>query len=179
MKIRCSLLSRLREVILFAVIGVMNTAVDFLVLNLLILLTHHDQGLWLLPLDAIAFLAGLINSYVLNGRFTFRNSGSGDYWRFVRFIAVNGVGLVINSLIVWSLSPLLGAILPSLVAMNASKVLATGFSLCWNYFAMKYWIFRGEKPVEAVPYVFPDSDENAILPVEIPPGAESEIKSAV
>jgi putative flippase GtrA len=179
MKIRRSLLSRLREVILFAAIGVLNTAVDFAVLNLLILLTHHDQGLWLLPLDAIAFLAGLINSYVLNGRFTFRNSGSGDPWRFIRFVAVNGVGLIINSLIVWALSPLLGVIISPLLAMNVSKVVATLFSLCWNYFAMKYWIFRREKTVEVVPYVFPDDDENGILPVGDPSGIESEIKSAV
>jgi putative flippase GtrA len=179
MKIRNSLWTSLYEVIFFVGIGVMNTAVDFLVLNLLILLTHHDRGLWLIPIDAVAFLAGMINSYALNGRFTFRNSGSGGFWRFVRFVAVNGVGLVINSLVVWAVSPLLSGILSPLVATNASKILATLFSLCWNYFAMKYWIFRRAKSVEAVFYALSDGDENVNLPVETRPGMESEIKSAV
>ena len=178
MKFLRSLWTSLREVIFFAAIGVMNTAIDFLVLNLLILLTHHDRGLWLLPLDGLAFLAGLINSYVLNGRFTFRNSGSGGSWRFVRFVAVNVVGLVINSLVVWALSPLLSGIVSQLLATNMSKVLATGFSLCWNYFAMKYWIFRRAKPVEAVPYVLA-GDEDLNLPVGTHSGMEREIKSAI
>jgi putative flippase GtrA len=179
MKNRSSLRNSLYEVIFFVGIGVMNTAVDFLVLNLLILLTHLDHGLWLIPIDAIAFIAGMINSYILNGRFTFRNSGSGSFWRFVRFAAVNGVGLVINSLVVWAVSPLLSGILSPLVATNASKVLATLFSLSWNYFAMKYWIFRRKETVETEPDAFSDDDENVDLLVGTRPGMESEIKSAV
>jgi hypothetical protein len=53
--------------------------------------------------------------------------------------------------------------------MNVSKVVATVFALCWNYFAMKYWIFRKEKTVEVVPYTLSDDDESSILPVD-PPG---------
>jgi len=166
--------------IFFAAIGVMNTAVDFLVLNLLILLTHHDQGLWLLPFDGVAFLAGVLNSYVLNGRFTFRHSGSGGSYRFLRFVAVNGVGLVMNSLVVWALSPLLGAIISPFGAMNVSKALATLVSLCWNYFAMKHWIFRSEQTVKTVPCVLPPEDNaNSVVPVGASLGMEREMESAV
>lgn len=179
MKTRTSLWSSLREVVLFAGIGVMNTAIDFLVLNLLILLTHHDQGWWLLPFDGIAFLAGLINSYILNGRLTFRNSGPGNAWRFLRFIGVNAVGLLVNTLVVWGLSPVLGAVVSPVLATNMSKVVATFFSLVWNYFAMKYWIFRKQKPVEVVASPLFDGDENIALPVGARPGTESEIQSAV
>jgi putative flippase GtrA len=136
--------ARVREVILFVGVGVLNTAVDFAVLNLLIRFTHHEDGWWLLAFNGLSFLAAVINSYVLNGRFTFRNNGPGDPWRFTRFVVVNAGGLVINSVTVWSMSPLVGHVLPIIAAINVSKALATAFSLCWNYFAIKRWIFRTE-----------------------------------
>ncbi len=138
--------TRFREIILFVSVGILNTVVDFIVLNLLIMLTHHDNGWWLLIFNGFSFLAAVVNSYILNGRLTFRNSGPSDSWRFVRFVAVNAVGLVINSVMVWSMSPLVGRILPILVAINVSKGLATLLSLCWNYFAIKRWIFPVETP---------------------------------
>jgi putative flippase GtrA len=149
--------TRIREVVLFASVGITNTVLDFLVLNTLILLTHHEEGLWLLPFDSLSFLVAVINSYVLNARFTFRNSGSGNTRRFLRFITVNAVGLVVNSLTVWILSPLLGGPvgLPQIAAVNVSKVSATGISLCWNYFAIRHWIFRREKPIGTVAGVRP------------------------
>ena len=139
---------RLREVVLFVSVGVLNTAVDFAVLNFLIILTHRDQGGWLLVFNGLSFLAAVLNSYALNGRFTFRSSGPADSWRFLRFVLVNAVGLIINSVTVLALSPLLGGLVSTLAAINVSKALATVFSLCWNYFAIKRWIFRTEIPTK-------------------------------
>lgn len=160
MNTRTSSMARLREVVLFVIVGISNTLVDFLVLNLLILLTHQNGELWLLPFNSMAFLAAVINSYILNGRFTFQaNASGGDRWRFLRFVVVNAVGLVVNTLIVSFLSSPLNAILPRIVAINTSKFLATGVSLCWNYFAIKRWIFRKEQPI-----VGSDEDPNSIVP---------------
>ena len=160
MNMRLPSMTRLREIILFVIVGISNTGVDFLVLNLLILLTHHDGEWWLLPFNGLAFLAAVINSYILNGRFTFRaHAVEGDRWRFLRFVAVNAVGLIVNTLIVSFLSSPLGAVLPRIVAINASKTLATAVSLCWNYFAIKRWIFRDKQPV-----VSSDEDANRIVP---------------
>ena len=161
---------RLREVILFVGVGVLNTVVDFIVLNLLIALTRHDSGWWLLIFNGCSFLAAVINSYVLNGRFTFRNSGPSDSWRFIRFVAVNAVGLIINSVIVWSMSPLVGRLLPILVAINVSKGLATLLSLCWNYFAIKRWIFLTETPN------LKDASERLVEAVSTTIGSEKQIE---
>jgi putative flippase GtrA len=138
--------TRLREVLLFVGVGVLNTAIDFAVLNLLIIATHHEQGLWLLAFNCLSFLTAAINSYILNGRFTFCNSQAGDRWRFIRFIAVSAGGLLINSMTVWALAPLASKALTPISAINGSKALATALSLCWNYVAIKRWIFRTEIP---------------------------------
>ncbi len=135
---------RTREVILFVCVGLLNTIVDFAVLNLLIILTHHNRGNWLLIYNGLSFLAAVTNSYVLNRRFTFRDSVTPNSWGIARFVMVNAVGLVINSVTVWALSPLFVGVLTTILAINVSKVLATLLSLSWNYFAIKQWIFRIE-----------------------------------
>jgi putative flippase GtrA len=140
--------ARLHEIALFIGVGLLNTAIDFTVLNLLMLSTHHEQGWWLLAFNGLSFLAAATNSYLLNGRFTFRHSSStpGDRWRFIRFIAVNAGGLLINSVTVWTMAPLASHTPNPLIALNGCKALATILSLCWNYFAIKRWIFRTAIP---------------------------------
>ncbi len=139
--------ARLREIVSFVVVGISNTAVDFIVLNLLITLTHYDNGWRLLIFNGLSFLAAVVNSYILNGRITFRNTGTGNAWRFFRFIVVNALGLLINSITVWLMAPLLSPMFPVITAINVSKALATLLSLCWNYLAFKRWIFRTEIPM--------------------------------
>lgn len=148
------LMPRLYEITLFFVVGVMNTGVDFGVLNLLILLTHHTSGWWLIFFNCISFLSAVINSYIFNGRFTFRHRGSSGSWLFLRFVAVNAGGLVINSIIVWLLEPVLAGRLSSLLAINVSKAAAVFFSLTWNYFAIRQWVFTSNnKSVSVDPHL--------------------------
>jgi putative flippase GtrA len=137
--------ARIYEIVLFVIVGFLNTAVDFTVLNLLIFLTHRDSGLWLIAFTCLGFLAAVINSYVLNGRLTFRGQMSSSSHNFLRFIAVNAVGMVINSVIVWFVVLLIGSRLPVLVAINVSKVLAISCSLSWNYFAIRRWVLTGQR----------------------------------
>ncbi len=132
---------RLREIVLFVIVGLLNTAIDFTVLNLLIALTNHHSGWWLIIFNCLSFLTAVTNSYILNGRVTFRHKGLGDPWIFTRFVVVNAVGLVINTGIVWLMTPLLDGTLSPIVAVNVSKALAVLVSLCWNYVAIRRWIF--------------------------------------
>jgi putative flippase GtrA len=135
--------ARTREILLFVLVGFFNTAIDFAVLNLLILFTHHNSGLWLLAFTGMGFFAAVLNSYVINGRLTFRGQTSRSSHRFARFLAVNAVGLVINSCIVWSLVQIAGNRFSIMETINASKALAVLCSLAWNYIAMKRWVFNG------------------------------------
>lgn len=135
---------RVYEIVLFVLVGFLNTVVDFVVLNLLVIMTHHDDGLWLIAFTCLGFLAAVLNSYILNRNLTFRGQGDRSSSHFIRFIAVNAVGMVINSSIVWFLVLVIGDRLSALVAINASKLLAVTCSLTWNYFAIKRWVFNGQ-----------------------------------
>jgi putative flippase GtrA len=68
-------------------VGVVNTLVDFSVSSL----CHYAAGLPEEIATPLGYVCGIICSYVLNGRFTFRAKGS--VWKF---ILVNGVSLLIS-----------------------------------------------------------------------------------
>ncbi|HLI05156.1 MAG TPA: GtrA family protein [Ktedonobacteraceae bacterium] len=151
---------RVREILLFTLVGMLNTAIDFAVLNLLIAISGHAAiGNWLFLFNCLSFLAAVMNSYLLNGWLTFRYRGLSNPWKFTQFFGVNLVGMACNSALVWLLSPLLAHTLPPLLAINISKVLATLVSLCWNYLAIRGWIFRrlpvAERLTSPLPAVTP------------------------
>ena len=137
--------TRWREVGSFVLVGVLNTALDFAVLNILIAVTHHTSGGWLFGFDLCAFSIGVISSYVLNARITFRQQGLGNGRTIALFVSVSLVGLLINASLVLMLSMVLGHAVSPTLAINGGKLVATGASLCWNYLAMRRWVFGNGK----------------------------------
>jgi len=144
------LLSKLAKVIYqiarFAEVGVMNTFIDFGILNLLIWITGVTSGMAIAPLNAFSFLCATSNSYYWNKSWTFSSSepkkASGK--EFVQFLIISAIGIAINTGIV-----VLGTIfiLPwfSLSAgawANVMKLLATFVSMVWNFLGYKFIVFK-------------------------------------
>ena len=129
----------------FVVIGVINTGVDFLVLNLEMMLTGISKGPYMLVQNAISFSIATINSYFFNKYWTFQDS-SKKYAgkKFSQFLAVSFVGVAINSLVVFAITtyipPMFG--ISSVLWANLAKLAATGISLIWNFAGYKFWVFK-------------------------------------
>lgn len=144
----------MREISSFGLVGLLNTAINFGILNALMLLTHQQQGFWLIVFNGCAFMGGVVNSYLLNTNFTFRTHHKESLWNaglFARFLGATLSGLAINTIVIWLTLPLLthagnagnaDAINRSLLAINVSKAIATLISLCWNYGVMKRWVYN-------------------------------------
>jgi putative flippase GtrA len=132
---------RVRELLSFAAVGGVNTALDFAVLNALIWLTHQNGGAWLFGFDALAFTVGMVSSYCLNARVTFRHRTGMSAGLLARFAAVSLVGLLLNAAIVLMLRWLVGGMLPLPLVVNGGKLVATAVSLIWNYLALRRWVF--------------------------------------
>lgn len=124
----------LRQVAKFAVVGVINTAVDIAIFSALVFLL--DWGL--IAANTVAFCAAVINSYALNALWTFRgNHGARKpLTRLNLFILVSVVGLAISNLMVWLFADALGAIGAKLVAVVASFV--------WNFGASRKFVFTAK-----------------------------------
>jgi len=128
----------------FIVIGFMNTAFDFAILNLLMWWTGIYSGIYIILLNIISFSIAVINSYLWNKYWTFKDKDGTGIKEFSQFISVTLIGLAINSSIVFGvttyISPIFG-ISPELWA-NLAKAAATGFSLIWNFTGYKLFVFK-------------------------------------
>jgi len=132
------------RILKFGSVGVLNTAVDYIVFNALVLGFGMSVG----PANVVSYSFGIANSWFWNSRWTF-----GD--RKLRhprlalptFVAVNLVGLALNTAAVLGLRAAgasLGVpdLLPEAVSLNVYKTIAIGASLLWNYVAIKRLVFR-------------------------------------
>ena len=112
-----------KQLITFAAIGVLNTAVDVTIYTLLIWLTAP-----LLLAVIISTTTGMICSYLLNRRFTFKT----DRQPIVQFICITLAGLwVLQPTVIWLLVQLFG--ITSIFGLSMAKLAATSISLIWNF----------------------------------------------
>jgi putative flippase GtrA len=137
------LIKKHAEKLRFGLVGLANTALDFIILFALTAL-----GLDKIVANYISTFVAFIFSFFVNKSFTFKDKGGNVKKQFALFIAVTIVGLwVIQPIVIlassWALSPL-GWAEP--VTLFIAKVLATGASLVWNYLFYSRLVFkkRGE-----------------------------------
>jgi putative flippase GtrA len=131
----------------FFIVGIVNTGIDFAILNIEIFLTGITSGSTLVLFNIVSFSIAVINSYYLNKFWTFedkRPDGDKAPIKFSQFIGVSLVGLSINSLVIFgftSLVPVMFGLSPQLW-VNVAKIFATGASLIWNFIGYKLWVFK-------------------------------------
>lgn len=91
------------------------------------------------PATMAGFVLGAAMSYALNYRFTFR-SAKRHREALMKFLAVAGVGFLLNSLIVGVLTG------PAAMHYLLAQVIATGSVLVWNFGANRLWTFAVPAP---------------------------------
>lgn len=133
------------QFIKFGVVGVSNTAVDWIIYYLLINFVFLDVSQKSLA-KLISFIVAVINSYIWNTIWTFRqeyqktvsgkSSGSKKGAVFLRFVVVSLIGWGVNyiafTLTIAKISK------PDIIAL----IVASGSAIVWNFFANKFWTYK-------------------------------------
>ncbi len=88
------------QILKFAAIGALNTALDFIILNYVTKAFGVESGLNLGLLNIISFGAAMIQSYLWNRAWTFAASNSSPLSNLFRLIVVGGLGFVSFLLVV-------------------------------------------------------------------------------
>ncbi len=146
----------IKQVGRFAVVGVINTGVDLLVLNLLIAATRSGRSGWTFTLfSSISFLVATANSYLMNKYWTFSGAGTSNRKIEVsEFLIVSTFGLVINvtvaSLVVNLIAPGLFPLLPFVrshlaIWPSIGKLCGTAVGLVFNFIGYKLVVFEKKK----------------------------------
>jgi len=128
----------------YASVGLLNTMIDFGILNLLSFLTSIYSGFYIIGLNSIAAIFSTSNGYFWNKYWTFDSEEKAHMREFVYFAIAGFIGLLINTLIVYIITTfthLHGGTNGPLLE-NTAKVFATIASMTWNFYAFKFLVFK-------------------------------------
>jgi len=129
----------------FCVVGVSNTAVDFGVLNLLILLTGIESGYYYSIFKATSFVIAVLNSYLWNRCWAFKSKGvkrmEKELFQFL-LISASGFGINVGtaSFVVNAIGPQAG--ISSTLWANIGALSAVVFSSTWDFLGYKFIVFK-------------------------------------
>jgi putative flippase GtrA len=132
----------LMQLIKFGVVGFVSTIID---IGLLKVLSVIGWPLWLAV--ATGFLAGTVNGYFMNSRWTFGYKTAGrEGAKFGQFTTIALIGLGLTEIIV-NLYVNNGGEGMLLAGFNISsqmtgKIIAVAIVFFWNYFGNKMWTFK-------------------------------------
>lgn len=115
----------------FAMVGVSNTLITFVVYTILV----KVFGVWYIGASAIGFAVGAVNGFLLNRRWTFQGH-VGDAFTPLRWFVVQGLGLLLNLLLVYLLVSDAG--LDKLLGQACATVVV----VVLTFFANRAWTFR-------------------------------------
>src|SRR5436190_1522201 len=116
----------------FAVTGVINTALDFGVLYLLVEFAH-----WLVPpAKIISTSVGMLNSFFLNKYWTFRDHRNMTRKQVVQFLVISIIGLLLSTGLITLFVSLFN------IWYIAANLLTVLIVLFWNFWANRQWTFN-------------------------------------
>lgn len=119
------------RLIKFGIIGILNTAIDFFLFIFFVQILHWH----ILPANIFSYSAGILNSFVMNKIWTFRDRRpfSRSLNPFIRFIIINLSSLILSTFIVWLLNQYFHAVV--------SKVISIVITFIWNFTFSRLFVF--------------------------------------
>ncbi|MEK9154942.1 MAG: GtrA family protein [Patescibacteria group bacterium] len=148
----------------FAIVGVINTVIDVAILNILVFVgltaTLVIFGQKFLIANIISVAIAMVNSYILNKKWTFQSSGGNIYGEIAKFLGITIIGMFVVHQIIFNVLyfnlQFIGAFVISIVhlvrldaifsdnfvVLNFAKVIAIIGSLIWNFVGYKFIVFK-------------------------------------
>lgn len=124
----------------FAAVGTLGAAVDFGVLNLLVLAFGVPKEY----ANLVSVSCAIFSNFIWNRLWTFPESRDHPlHISFGKFALVNLIGLAINQFIFVTTDALVfGKMFPHPLDYNVAKAAAIIVVLFWNFFANRRWTYR-------------------------------------
>ncbi|MFE4120116.1 GtrA family protein [Priestia sp. YIM B13486] len=118
----------------FTLVGVVNTLIDFVVYALLTTIgVNYILAQW------VSYSAGILNSYVMNRKWTFERKEKSSRREVISFVIVNLITLSLTSFMLTVLYNKWG------ISLLISKLLITIVSVGINFIGTKLFVFTTKK----------------------------------
>lgn len=130
----------------YSAVGIIGTALDVGALYVFVDLLDIP----VLVAAAMSFVLAVVNNFILNKFWTFRNDSRNFRKQFIKFFLVSVVGLVLTEICMALFVYLLG------IWYIAAKLMTSVIVLTWNFLANKNWTFaeRVRPSAQDGPYAF-------------------------
>lgn len=126
----------------FVAVGILNTLIDFSVLNFLSWEFSVTSGKWIILFNTISFLCAVNNSFFWNKRWTFLTDKSSKR-KYFQFLTVTAIGWMINTATVYIGSTFLNlSDADPIIWLNIVKSISVLFSLVWDFCGYKFIVFK-------------------------------------
>ena len=126
----------------FGMVGTLNTLIDVLTLNLLLLKFPTHNANLLLVYNTLAYTFGALNSFILNKHWTFKLKSAVNKGEVLRFSLMTILSIACNDIIIWLTAKMLHPLISNtIVWANISKLSAIIVTLLFSYFGMRLWVF--------------------------------------
>lgn len=124
-----------KQFLAFCTIGIINTAVDFIVFFMAIELLSTDK----IVANIIAWFVAVQLSYFMNSRFTFNEASHQiNFKALAKFMLSGIVGLVVSTIIL--------LILNQFMDLMFAKLISIFIGLLFNFTLAKYFVFAKPSP---------------------------------
>ena len=143
--------SNMGQITRFLIVGMMNTLLDLLLLNIMTLISAVKDGLGFSAQKACSACIAIIFSYVLNKYWSFKSCQAGNnYMEFGKFITVSlfsmAIQVIVATVMVSHIRPLFDLYGPFLrnaqLWVNIGGISGSLFSAISNFLGYKYFVFE-------------------------------------
>jgi len=114
----------------FLIVAVAGTTIDFSTFYIF----HWWLLLPLVPSNILSVSLAITNAFFCNRAWTFADSTRKSKLRFFQYFYYSSIGLLINTMIVWTFA--------DIVPVYFAKTVAIAVMLLFNYNANKHFVFR-------------------------------------
>lgn len=125
-------LAEVKKMVKYALVGGLNTGVDFAVFCVLV----YGAGFVSIWAQVLSYGTGLINSYLLNRRWTFQVKGQRSAAELGRFFVINILSFLTATAVLLGLEEW-G------ISSAWAKIASVVFALAVNYTGYRMWVFPG------------------------------------
>jgi putative flippase GtrA len=128
----------------FGAVGLTSGVLDLGSLNLLLLIWPTSNHVLLVVFNTFAYALAVLNSYIWNSRYTFREGHANTHRQKVAFIVQAIISLFISDGVLYVGTYFLSTtnLFPKLVVYNIAKLLSMFLSSVASFFFMKFFVFR-------------------------------------